>query len=558
MALLRLIKGLTPGKTFLIRETAVTLGRSQECEILLEVPAVSRKHARIFYQGGKHYLEDLDSRNGTLVNNIAVREPMALHNRDRIQICSILISFMEDGHEHDPENHEDFQAQMVDDETDALDHQSSYMATFDMFKNQNQMGQTTVKAEDKLKALIAIGRHLGEVVKLEEVLLHVLESLFDIFPQADRGIIVLRDPESGKLLPKALKQRNPNTEEVRLSRTILQNVISSGQAILSADAATDSRFDMADSIVSSPIRSMMCAPLIGIDGTAVGVLQLDAATTMRKFTPSDLELLASVANQATIAVRNAQLMETALAEKAIQRELEVAHTVQQGLLPAHKPIVPGYEFFDYYAPARLLGGDYYDYVPLSDGRLACALGDVSGKGVSASLLMAKLSAENRYHLAMNPTLADAIFDVNNTFCDDRWDDRFVTLVAAVLEPQTHRITLVNAGHCPPLRISAKGEIEVLDKIASGLPVGVMPDSKYDDVQLELAPGESLMFFTDGVTDAVNERGEMFGMSRVLECWSTPFATVEELGRTLIRDIQRFVGPVSNADDICVIGMRRKG
>ncbi len=557
MALLRLIKGLTPGKTFLIRENPVTLGRSQECEILLEVPAVSRKHARIFYQGGKHYLEDLGSRNGTLLNNIAIREPVALHSRDRIQICSILMSFMEDGHEHDPENHDDFQAQMVDDETDALDHKSSYMATFDMFKNQNQMGQTAVKADDKLKALIAIGRHLGEVVKLEEVLLHILESLFDIFPQADRGIIVLRDPDSGKLLPKALKQRNPNNEEVRLSRTILQNVISNGQAILSADAATDSRFDMADSIVSSPIRSMMCAPLIGIDGTAVGVLQLDAATTMRKFTPNDLELLASVANQATIAVRNAQLMEAALAEKALQRELEVAHTVQQGLLPAYKPLVTGYEFFDYYAPARMLGGDYYDYVPLSGDRLACALGDVSGKGISASLLMAKLSAENRYHLAMNPTLADALFDVNNTFCDDRWDDRFVTLIAGVLEPQTHHVTLVNAGHVPPLLVSANGKVEVLDKIASGLPVGVLANSRYEDVTLTLEPGQSLFFFTDGVTDAVNERGEMFGLARVLECWSTPFKSVEEQGRTLIRDIQRFVGPVPNADDICVIGVRRK-
>ncbi|MDO4549993.1 MAG: SpoIIE family protein phosphatase [Planctomycetia bacterium] len=554
MALLRLIKGFSPGKTFLLGENAVTLGRSHECEILLEVPSVSRKHARIFYRGGKHFLEDLGSRNGTLVNNIPIHETVELHNRDRIQVCSIIISFMEDGHENDSEDSTDFQAQMVDDVEDSQ--QSSYMATFDMFKNHNQMGMTTVKAEDKLKALIAIGRHLGEVVTLEEVLLHILESLFDIFPQADRGIIVLRDPVTGRLQPKALKQRNPDNEEVRLSRTILQNVISSGHAILSADAANDSRFDMAVSIVSSPIRSMMCAPLIGIDGTAIGVLQLDASTTMRKFTANDLELLASVANQAAIAVQNAQLMERAMEEASLRRELSVAHTVQQGLLPAARPFLNGFEFFDYYAPAKMLGGDYYDYVPLGNGNLACTLADVSGKGISASLLMAKLSAENRYNLALNTELSDAIFYLNNTFCDQRWDDRFVTLVTAILQPLSGEVKIVNAGHVPPIIVKKDGTVQVKDDIIGGLPVGVIENSEYEEVTLTLEPGDSLFMFTDGVTDAINEKAEMFGLNRVLYCWSTPFTSIQQQGMALIRDIQRFVGTVPNADDICVLGIRR--
>lgn len=458
-----------------------------------------------------------------------------------------------DGQEHEQGGVEDFQAQISD---AAPSDQSSYMATFDMLKQKNSLGQTSVNAEVKLKALIEIGRHLGEAVKLEEVLTRILESLFDIFPQADRGIIVLREPNSDRLVPKALKQRNPNNEEVRLSRTILQNVITSGQAILSADAAADSRFDMSQSISRSPIRSMMCAPLIGIDGDAIGVLQIDAATTMRQFTSSDLEILASVANQATVAVRNAQLMERAMAEESLKRELNVAHKVQQGLLPAMKPVVEGYEFFDYYSPARQLGGDYFDYVPLQGDHLAVILGDVSGKGISASLLMAKMSAEARYLLAMHPDVNDAMFALNNTFCDDRWGDRFVTVITGILNSKTHDIELVNAGHVPPVLCRPDGTLDVLDQMSRGFPIGVLPDSTYQSTSIHLEPNETLFFFTDGATDGVNIEGTMFGMNRILECWRHFYPTVEEQGMSLVDAIQKFVGNVPHADDICITGIRR--
>jgi len=443
MALLRLIKGYAPGKTFSLNESSCTLGRAHDCEVQLEAASVSRRHVRIFRRGNDYYIEDLKSRNGTLLNNRPILEPTRLNHRDRIQVCSIVLYFYADGHEHETGGIEEFQAKIAD---MGPEDQSSYMATFDMLRQKHALGQTMASAEVKLRALVEIGRHLGEAVQVEEVLMRILDSLFIIFPQADRGIIVLREPNTNTLVPKALKQRNPSSDEVRLSRTILQNVITTGQAILSADAVQDSRFNMSQSISHSPIRSMMCAPLVGIDGNAIGVLQIDAATTMRQFTSQDLEILASVANQATVAVRNAQLMESAMAEASIRRELNVAHKVQQGFLPAMKPSVAGYEFFDYYSPARQLGGDYFDYVPLQDGRLAVILGDVSGKGISASLLMAKMSAEARYLLAMHPNLADAMFALNNTFCDDRWGDRFITVVAGVLDPKTHELELVNAGH----------------------------------------------------------------------------------------------------------------
>ena len=210
-------------------------------------------------------------------------------------------------------------------------------------------------------------------------------------------------------MPKAVKyRRHDDTQSVRISRTIVNNVMTSKEAILSADAATDARFDMAESIVDFHIRSMMCAPLIDRDGDSLGVIQLDTLDPRNRFEQDDLDVLVSVACQAAFAVENAQLHEAAMREQAIKRELAVAHEVQRGFLPSARRAIPEYEFFEFYEPANQLGGDYYDYVELPGGRLAVVVADVSGKGISASLLMAKLSAETRYCLASEPSPAAAV------------------------------------------------------------------------------------------------------------------------------------------------------
>jgi len=226
--------------------------------------------------------------------------------------------------------------------------------------------------------------------------------------------------------------------------------MASREAVLSADAATDSRFDMAQSIVDFQIHSMMCAPLVSSEGRVLGVIQIDTTDQRQRFGQDDLEVLASVACQAAIAVENAQLHEIAVQEASLRRELAVAHRVQQGFLPSAPPQLDDYEFFDFYEPAKELGGDYFDYIPLPGGRLAIVLADVSGKGVSASLLMAKLSSEARYCLVSEATPAAAVSRLNGIFCGSRWEDRFVTLVLTVLDPARHEVCLVNAGHMPPL------------------------------------------------------------------------------------------------------------
>ena len=393
MAVLEAIKGLTPGKLFPLEKPCTVLGRHPDCDIVLDVGAVSREHARILKLSDGFFVEDLQSRNGTFLNEESVHGRRKLAENDRLRICDMVFVFHQAADEatvaSPPGEPGDAGAMMVDDDAH---HGGGAMitSTLDLTTGRQGIG-LTVNAEVKLKALLEISRNLSRALGLGEVLPKVLDSLFAIFLQADRGFIVLRDPATKELVPKAVRHRREHvTERIRISRTIINGVMAGKEAVLSADAASDARFGMSESIVDFHIHSMMCAPLIGSEGQVLGVIQIDTVDPRHRFGREDLEVLASIASQAAIAVENAQLHEVALQESAFQRDLVLAHKVQQGFLPAARPRVKGYEFFDFYAPANLVGGDYYDYVWIPGGRLAVAVADVSGKGISAALLMAKL------------------------------------------------------------------------------------------------------------------------------------------------------------------------
>jgi serine phosphatase RsbU (regulator of sigma subunit) len=410
----------------------------------------------------------------------------------------------------------------------------------------------TVNPEVKLRAMIEIAQNLGKAVSLDEVLGKLLDSLFKIFMQADRGFVILRNPADGALIPKAIKHRRAELEdEIRISRTIVNQVMQTQEAVLSADAANDSRFDTSQSIADLRIRSMMCAPLVDSDGNSLGVIQVDTMNQKHRFQKDDLDVLASIASQAAIAVDNAQLHDVAVKQEGIQRDLELAHKVQRGLLPAEPPQLGGYCFFDFYEPANQVGGDYYDYVELPGDRIAVVLGDVSGKGVSAALLMAKLSGEVRFCLASEHDPALAMNRINATFSRSGWQDRFVTFVLAVLDCSKHEITIVNAGHMPPLLRDKHGNVEPIGEDQTGLPLGVDNEFEYDKFTRSIEPGDFLALFTDGISEAMNTRGELYGLERLRDKMATPADSLAGLGRMILDDVKVFVGGRPQSDDMCL-------
>lgn len=531
----------------------MVLGRHPACDIVLESGAVSRQHARLLKIDGEYYVEDLHSRNGTLINDEQIAERQLLCDGDHVGICDLEFIFRLGTNEFPrfssaTRRESPGEAMMVD---DAPLRSSTIMSKMSVETGASGLG-LEINSESKLKALLEISRNLGQALSLADVLPKLLDSLFAIFAQADRGFIVLLDQRTGKVVPKAIKyRRQDDTQTLRISRTIVDNVMRTKEAILSADAASDSRFDMAESIVDFQIHSMICAPLVNRDGEAMGVLQLDTLDARNRFDRDDLDLLVAVACQAAFAVENAQLHESALKDQALQRELSVAHEVQRGFLPAAAPRIPEYDFFEFYEPANQLGGDYYDYIELPGGRMAVVVADVSGKGISASLLMAKLSAETRYCLASEADPAQAIGRLNRGFCGSFWEDRFVTMVVAVLDPRRHEVTIVNAGHLPPLWRRGPRRVEPVGQEESRLPLGVDADVDYQPFTMQLSPGDALVLYTDGISEAMNDSDELYGMQRLYDLLNSDVERVPLLGRNILDDVKQFVGTRSQSDDMCL-------
>lgn len=554
MAVLQAVQGPDPGGVFPLKGAVVVLGRHPSCDIVLESGAVSRQHARLLIEEGEYFLEDLHSRNGTLLNGQPIIQRQPLRDGDRLGICDLEFVFrLSPGEltaaQPAPRPDSLTEAIMFDDESPPSS--STIMSKLTVSTGSTGLG-LAVNSESKLKALMEISRNLGQALGLAEVLPSLLDSLFTIFAQADRGFIVLLDTRTGRVVPKAIKyRRQDDTQTLRISRTIVNNVMRTKEAILSADAASDSRFDMAESIVDFQIHSMICAPLVNREGEAMGVIQLDTLDARNRFNREDLDLLVAVACQAAFAVENAQLHESALKDQALRRELSVAHEVQRGFLPSTAPRIPEYEFFEFYEPANQLGGDYYDYIELPGGRLAAVVADVSGKGISASLLMAKLSAETRFCLASEPDPAQAMGRLNRAFCGSVWEDRFVTMVATVLDPRRHEATVVNAGHLPPLLRRGVKSVEPVGEEAAQLPLGVDGDVDYVSHTLKLAPGDALVLYTDGITEAMNGRDELYGLRRLLAVLNSDAERVPLLGRRILDDVKQFVGARPQSDDMCL-------
>jgi phosphoserine phosphatase RsbU/P len=571
MAYLIVENGPEPGTRYDLTGEQATIGRHPDCEIALkESGRISRYHAQIQRKGEEYTVKDLRSRNGTLLNGKPISDqPHPLRDGDRVSVCDASFVF----HDAPParpsaktaailgtvdalSGWNTADAQLVDDGVE-VSSSSTIMSKVGISSNREGSVQLSSSIEARMAALIEITRSLGKALSLDKVLPQVLNSLFKIFLQADRGFIVLKT-ESGELAPRWTKFRNERRDDtIRISRTIVKHVMESREAILSADATRDERLDLSQSLADLRIRSMMCAPLLDSEGTPLGVIQVDTLDQRKRFRHEDLEVLASVAVQAGFAIDNAQLHEGALRQKEIEHDLELAREVQQGLLPQTHPQLEGYEFFDYYQAAHQVGGDYYDYIALPDGRTAVVVADVVGHGVAAAMMMAKLSAEAKYCLAAEARPALALTRLNERLSTMQVD-RFVTLVMVVLDPVRHEATIANAGHMAPVWRRVDGSIEEPGASVSGLPIGVREGYAYEQTAIALQPGESLTLYTDGINEAVNARGEQYTIERIRRQLRVPGARLQTIGEAIVADVRQFLGNQPQSDDMCLVCFSRVG
>jgi serine phosphatase RsbU (regulator of sigma subunit)/pSer/pThr/pTyr-binding forkhead associated (FHA) protein len=563
MPFLRRENGEQRGQCIELKGDAFLIGRAPDCSLVLDPQGVSRRHAQIGRDAGHFYLEDLGSRNTTKLNNETVPpwKRIPLKPGDRINICDVEFVYLTRA-----------AAKGADDsEVIVTDHgEESTLHTLDA--STTRVSGSRVSPERKLEAVLDITRNLSSALQIDAVAPKILDTLFEIFPSAERAFLILKDPQSDRLVRKAFKHRQGRSPRAGLgalasaaaakddepptniSRSIVNHVMERKQAVLSQDAGNDANLPVAASIADLKIRSVMCAPLMTPDGQALGIIQLDT-TSARQFQQEDLDLLIAIACQSAISIQNARMYEDLLNQERVRRDLKLAEEVQRSFLPDSVPKADGYRFFAYYHAAFNVGGDYYDFVPLPHDRLGIALADVSGKGIPAALMMAKFSGNTRYCILTENAPAPAVTILNDQLCEADLEERFITLSLGVLDLATGRFTLSAAGH-PPVFIRRKhGGVEEFGADVSGFPLGIMPGFEYHQQAVQLEVGDVVVVYSDGITDARSPEGELYHtveaprlLDRVRELSGDP----EAVGKGILQEIREFSTGEPQADDMTII------
>ncbi|HEV3121250.1 MAG TPA: SpoIIE family protein phosphatase, partial [Isosphaeraceae bacterium] len=545
--LLKKVTGQPTGQLIELVTEITVVGRAPECNIVLDPFGVSRKHAEIKRQGEHYYLVDLGSRNKTKLNDEEI-QPQQLHmlrQGDRINICDIEFVYLSQPEPVRP----DPNVLIV---TDSRPDADSTLHTLDASRSDIFSG---VRPEAKIRAILEISRNLSSDLNIDTVAPKILKSLFELFKQAERGFLVLEDPETKRLVPKAFEHRPLRSATARsgglggrdyddevpmsISKSLVNQVLVQKKAVLSQDAGQE--LPTSASIADLKIRSVMCAPLLTPDGQALGILQLDTSNR-KQFSQEDLDLLVAMANQAAIFMQNAAMHATIMERERLDRDLRLAEQVQKRFLPQSTPKISGFEFFAHYNPAYEVGGDFYDFVPLPSNRLAVALGDVSGKGIAAALMMAKFSGDARYCILTETAPAPAVDALNELLCAAGIEERFITLCLCVIDLSGKTLTVCSAGHPPCLIKRADGRIEEVGEDSAGFPLGIVPMSTYQQVNVQLQEGDVVIIYSDGVTDSRSVNEELYESGenrrlkkRISEAKGGP----TDVGKAILQEIREF-------------------
>jgi len=366
---------------------------------------------------------------------------------------------------------------------------------------------------DHLITLYEITGAMISSLNFDEVLNHVMDSMMQV-TKAQRGFLMIADPETEDLRVLVVKGVDGNVLETEgYSRTVVNQVVSSRQALLTNNAQFDQRLAGGQSIIMRGLRAILCAPMM-VKDRLVGVVYVDTSMRTGNFTNSDRDLMSAVAGQAAIAIENARLYTVAVEKGRLERELQMAHDIQQGLLPRSLPSIPGYEIAAVWKSAREMAGDFYDAFILEDQRLGVVIADVSDKGAPAALFMAVARTMIRSHAHAGLHAVEVLARTNDLILEDAESGMFVTVYHSHFGENGYGVH-VNAGHNPPLLYRhSEGAAEYLPR--GGRALGWFPDNPLTPVEFRLHAGDVIIYYTDGLTDAENHAGENYGEANLAD------------------------------------------
>jgi len=406
--------------------------------------------------------------------------------------------------------------------------------------------EEAIRALEESRSLYEVGMALSGSLELEELLDKILDSLKRVV-NYDIGIIYLVNSDGSirETSTRGVPESEIGNLHLRMGQGICGRVAQTGRAVIVSDVSENS-----DYIPIRPeMRSELAVP-IETNGALIGVFNIESATP-NAYTKHHLELMSAFASLAAVSLERARLHRERLATRRLEHELAIARRIQMTFLPAQSPTIDGVDIAGINIPSTEIGGDYYDFIPIVENQYGIAIGDVSGKGIPASLIMAAFRASLKAEIRNNFAIRAILYKVNNLLFESTEQDRFVTAVYGVFDARSGIFTFSNAGHNPPILRRASGKIEYLKD--GGVALGALPNSEYQERPISLVSGDTLLFYTDGVTEVFNDDGEEFGVGRLLDVLdsthSQPSARIID---SIVSAATAFGSPKRDTDDLTMI------
>ncbi|MDF1660642.1 MAG: SpoIIE family protein phosphatase [Planctomycetota bacterium] len=522
-----------------LTERITTIGRSKDNVLEIADKNMSRRHTVIERRDdGTYVVTDCNSSNGTLVNEERMISTQ-LYDGDWVECGQTRIQFVCPDGSPRP----------------ASRNPNDRPITNEFNEKTAEFGVVLGQRED-LRKLLAINKELNREHELRPLLERIIDSAIELMA-AERGYLILSDHGEMKVeIQRGLSKDESRLSGPAVSKQICNEVMDKGQAILTTNAVQDSTYGRFQSVVGLGIHSVLCVPF-KIKETVLGVIYLDN-DRVGAFSEMDVELLEAFSDQAAVAIDNARLIRVMKQKERLEQEMHTAAEIQAKLLPRKLPVVPGLQLAGKMKPAKDVGGDYYDFVPLSDGTLLICIGDVSGKGVPAGLIMASARSMIRSLAPRIESTRELICALNELLSDDLDMDMFMSLLVLRYDPENGSLKYTGAGHEHLIIYRAeRGDCDAVK--AGGVVLGVTSDiNKYlSEDEIQLGKGDMVILYTDGITEAFDKNKDQYQLERLLES-STLHAKsdADQCLEAIFGEVMEYIGRAPQSDDITLVTLKR--
>lgn len=531
------------------------LGRTRRADVWLPDRGVSARHALVRTTDAGTFVMDLGSQNGTFVNQRRVDTPVKLVDGDVLRLGDAIVEFRVG--EPPPPPSDTVMVRLADVRPDQTHVMLALPTGIQKAPPRLERRREDVAAKAAARYAVLqdeLGRLLMKSLSPAALLPQVADRLLAALPQAQRVFVLRGDGREGQMQVEVARVRSGD-QDLTVSRTLISRVIEKREAVLYSDVHAEGSIRDADSMQMSAVRAVMCAPM-AFDDQLFGVIQVDTTASIAAFTDSDMHMLVAVATQVAATLAYAGLHERRLKQELLDHDLALARRIQRQFLPEQPPEIDGFGFAVHFQPAMAVGGDFFDFLPLDRGRLAMVVGDVSGKGVAAAIYGASVLAELRALLQQYADPVRVLQDLNVRLSQRDREGMFVTLSLATVAIDSGELSLATAGHPLPYVRSGDKAVAVLGETGPP-PLGIDDEARFTAHRYALDDGDTVLAYTDGIPEAVDEHGELFGQERLSTAMGDCDGSAAGACETVLDATLKFLDGQPFGDDVTITALAKR-